>query len=206
MLGTGAFAVVYRAHDPALDIDVAVKLLAEHHAHDPEIRARFLTEARTLRRLSDDRVVTVHEVGEHDGRPYLVMELLDGGTLENRLADGRTLDPAGVEWLVDGLGTAIVVVHAAGFVHRDIKPSNLLIRRTGDREQLVLADFGLAHEIDQSRLTVAAGTDTYMAPEQRVPGATIDGRADVYAASGVVGRARSAAIGDASSFPAGHTR
>jgi serine/threonine protein kinase len=189
MLGTGAFAVVYRAHDPERNIDVAIKLLAEHPAHDPETRAQFIAEARTLRRLSDDRIVAVHDTGEFEGRPYLVMELIEGGTLADRVTDGRTLDPADIEWLVTGLGAATVVVHAAGFVHRDITPSNVLIRRVARGDQVVLADFGFAREIDHRRLTVAAGTDDYAAPEQRLPGAAIDGRTDVYAASGVVGRA-----------------
>ena len=188
MLGSGAFAVVYRAHDPALGVDVAIKVLAESHAHDPELRARFVANARTLRGLSDDRIVTVHDIGEFEGRPYLVMELIDGGTLEDRLADGLTFDPAEIEWLVTGLGAAIVVVHAAGFVHRDIRPGNVLIRRAAPGEQVVLADFGLAREIDQRQLAVTAGADAYTAPEQRLPGAAIDSRTDVYAASGVVGR------------------
>ena len=189
MLGVGAFAVVYRAHDPTLDIDVAIKLLTEHHAHDPETRARFIAEAHALRRLSDDRIVTVHDIGEFGGRPFLVMELVEGGSLEDLLPDGRTLGNAEVEWLVAGLGAALVVVHAAGFVHGDIRPSNVLIRHAGAVDQLVLADFGVARDVDQGRLTVAAGTDGFLAPEQRLPGAGVDVRADVYAASGVVGRA-----------------
>lgn len=189
MLGTGAFAVVYRAHDPARGIDVAIKVLAEPHAHDPELRARFVAEARTLRGLSDVRLVTVYDIGEFEGRPYLVMELVDGGALEDRLAGGQTFDPAEIEWLVTGLGGAIVVVHAAGFVHRDVRPSNVLIRRSALGEQVVLADFGIAREIDQRHLAAAAGTDPFTAPEQRVAGAVVDGRTDVYAASAVVGRA-----------------
>lgn len=188
VLGAGAFAVVYRAHDPGLDIDVAIKLLGEHAAQDPEIRARFIAEARTLRQLSDDRIVTVYDLGEYEGRPYVVMELVDGGTLEDLLADGRTLGNAEIEWLVAGLGEAVVVVHAAGLVHRDIKPSNLLIRHSRARDQLVLADFGLANGIDQGR-RAAAGPDGYLAPEQQLPGVPVDGRTDVFAASGVVGRA-----------------
>jgi serine/threonine-protein kinase len=176
--------VVYRALDPALGIDVAIKLLTEHGAHDPEVRSRFIAAARALRGLSDDRIVTVHDIGEFEGRPYLVMDLLTDGTLQDRLADGRTLDPDGIRWLIDGLGAAIVVVHAAGFVHGDIKPRNVLIRRVSGRDQLVLADFGLADAIE---------ADVDEAPEQRFPGGSIDGRTDVYAASGVVGRA---ALGD----------
>ena len=171
MLGTGTFAVVYRAHDPTLGIDVAVKVLAEPHAHDPVIRARFLTDAQTLRQLSDDRIVTVHDIGEFDGRPFLAVELVDGGTLEDLLRDGQTLPTVEIEWLVAGLGAALVVVHAAGFVHRDIRPSNVLIRHGGAVDQLVLADFGVARDVDQVRLTIAAGTDGFLAPEQRVPGA-----------------------------------
>jgi serine/threonine protein kinase len=188
VLGSGAFAVVYRAHDPALGVDVAIKVLAEPHAHDPELRARFVANARTLRGPSDDRMVTVHDIGEFEGRPYLVMELVNGGTLEDRLGDGQTFGPAEIEWLVTGLGAAIVVVHAAGFVHGDIRPSNVLIRRAAPGDQVVLADFGLAREIDQRQLAVTAGADAYTAPEQRLPGASIDGRTDVYAASGVIGR------------------
>jgi serine/threonine protein kinase len=180
---------VYRAHDPVLDVDVAVKLLDEHRAHDPEIRARFVAEALTLRQLADERIVAVHDMGEFEGRPYLVMELLDGGTLEDRLGNGRTLGTVEMEWLVNGLGAAVVIVHAAGFVHGDIKPSNLLIRQTDGTGQVVLADFGPAREIDRSRRGLAAGADAYTAPEQRLAGAPVDGRADVYAASGVIGRA-----------------
>ncbi len=163
MLGTGSSAVVYRAHDPTGGTDVAVKLLTADLARDPHVRARFVSRARDLSRLSDDRLVRVRDVGEFEGRPYLVMELLEGGTLEDRLADRGTLDPDAIRRLADGLGAAIVVVHAAGFVHGDVKPSNVLIRRSGDREDLVLADFGFIHDLDRS--------------------------ADIAAASGVVGRA-----------------
>ena len=155
--------MVYRAHDPAGGTDVAVKLLTTDQARDPRIRARFVSRARDLSRLSDDRVVRVHEVGEFEGRPYLVMELFDGGTLDDRLADGRTLDPDAIGRLVDDLGAAIVVVHAAGFAHGDVKPSNVGIRRSGVHEQPVLADFGFVHDDDR--------------------------HADIAAASGVIGRA-----------------
>lgn len=167
MLGTGALAVVYRAHDPALDTEVAIKVLSPESAQDPAIAARFTAEARRLQGLSDERLVAVHDIGEFDDRPYLAMELIDGGTLADQLSEGRTLDPDDIERLVDGLGAAIVVVHAAGHIHRGITPSDVLIRHTSRGDQLVLADFGL--------------------------GDTVDGRADVHAASAVVGRA---AFGD----------
>ena len=188
MLGNGSLAVVYLAHDPEFDIDVAVKLLAEPDARNPEIRARFVAEAQALRQLSDDRVVTVYDIGDFEGRPFLAMEFVDGGTLDDLLRDGRTLSNAEIGWLVAGLGAAVVVVHAAGFVHRGITPSNILIRHAGTVDQVVLADFGLARD-DQGRRTVPVGTDGYLAPEQRLPGVPVDGRADVYAASAVIGRA-----------------
>ena len=190
MLGTGVFAVVYGAYDPVLGIEVAVKVLSAEHASDPETAARFTAEARKLQSLSDERVVTVHDIGEFEGRPYLAMERIDGGTLADRLSDDRTLAPDDVDWLIDGLGAAIVVVHAAGHVHRGITPGNVLIRRTAHGDQLVLADFGIGDVVDQRRrATASSGADGFIAPEQRRAGLVVDGRADVHAASAVVGRA-----------------
>ncbi len=206
MLGTGAFAAVYRAVDPALDAEVAIKVLADHHSAVPDIRERFINEARVLRRLASDRIVAVHDIGEHNGQPYVVLEVIEGGTLEARLA---TVAPntADLSRLVSELGACLDAVHAGGVVHRDIKPSNLLIRSApgaehaateliGPDEQLVLADFGLARVLGLTSLTIAAGTDGYMAPEQRLAGTTIDERADVFAATAVVAAAVHGSISD----------
>ena len=189
VLGSGMRAVVYRAHDPALGVDVAVKVLAEPHAQDPKLRADFVAAVQTFRGFSGDRIVTVYDTGEFERRPYLVMELIDGGALEDRLEDEQTFGPAEIEWLVTELGAAIVVVLSVGLVHRDIRPGNVLIRNVAPGEQVLLTDLGLARETDQRHLAAAAEADAYTAPEQRIPGAAIDGRTDVYSASGVIGRA-----------------
>ncbi len=162
LLGTGSFAAVYRALDPALDTEVAIKVLADHHSAVPDIRERFIGEARLLRRLASDRLVAVHDIGEHDGQPYLVMELVRGGTLAQRL-DGRPATREQCRHLVDELAACMTAVLEGGVVHRDIKPSNVLIRPDptgapanaatpvlGAGERLVLADFGLARMVDRS--------------------------------------------------------
>lgn len=197
LLGRGGFAAVYESYDPALDATVAIKVLAEHFSADPELRQRFITEARLLRRIGSDRLVAVHDIGESDGQPFFVMGLVRGGTLADRIAElnGRPVDANALSLVVTELAAGLEAIHAAGVVHRDIKPSNLLIELGGtDRgnallasgERLILGDFGLARELDASKLTRAVGTHGYMAPEQRSPSATIDQRADLYAATAIV--------------------
>lgn len=197
LLGTGNFASVHAATDPALDAPVAIKVLAENHSADPEIRERFVREARLQRRAASDRLVTIHDVGEHDGRPYLVMQLVEGGTLADRWPD-RAVSNADVLRVIDELEACLVPLHGAGIVHRDIKPSNLLVNGRSvalasgtdpllaDDESLVLGDLGLARDLAATNLTLGAGTTGWMAPEQGLPTAEIDHRADLYAASMVV--------------------
>ena len=219
VLGRGNFAIVYRGVDPALDTPVAIKVLAEHHATDPDVRARFIEEARTLRRLDSDQVVRVHDIGEHDGQPFFVMPVLDGGSLADRL--GPPHAPSTVAHLVRQIAACLRVVHDAGLVHRDIKPSNLLIRSVPDRlprhpgrdvegeaplgpgEQIVLADFGLVRRVDATALTIAGGTVGYMAPEQLTPVSDVDARADLHAASVIIWQALR---GTDEPLPAGHER
>lgn len=189
LLGTGAFATVYRAHDPSLDADVAIKVLADHHSNNVDIRSRFIAEGRLLRRVDDHRVVTVHDIGEHNGRPYLVLELIDGGTLDDLVAEQpahvEALDATALVRLVLDLAGGLGAMHAHGIVHRDVKPSNVLMRSNGD---FVLADLGFARDSNLSSMTIAGGSEGFMAPEQRRPGTDIDPRADVHAASAVIGR------------------
>ena len=164
-LGSGTFAAVFEADDPALDAPVALKVLADHHSADPDVRNRFIREARLLRRSHSPRLVTIHDIGEENGQPYLVMELVSGGTLEQRLAATGPLGRSDLARLVDELEACLVELERVGVVHRDIKPSNLLVRSSrrsdallGPDEQLVLADFGLARSTDASGLTVGGGT------------------------------------------------
>ncbi len=181
-LGSGAFGVVWLAHDDVLEAPVAVKVLAENWAHRLDVRERFLSEARLLRRAGSSRVVQVYDIGElPDGRPYFVMEYADGGTLADRIT-GSPLAVAEALRLTALAARSAAALHDAGIVHRDIKPSNVLLRTAHDGStRLLLADLGLAKSLAQaSGLTMAAGSAGYAAPEQSEPGSGIDARADVY--------------------------
>ncbi len=192
VLGSGAFATVWLAHDERLDAQVAIKVLAENWAHDVNVRERFAEEARVLWRLDSDRAIRVHLVDElDDGRPYFVMDYADRGSLGDRMAERAG---TGSQYSVDEaiataieIADALAVVHRLGVVHRDLKPSNVLYRSIashhGDTrtERMVLADFGVARALDAATaFTIAAGTPHYMAPEQSEGRA--DERSDVYAA------------------------
>jgi tRNA A-37 threonylcarbamoyl transferase component Bud32 len=198
-IGSGAFATVWFARDVMLDAPVAVKVLADNWARDPEIHGRFIHEAKLLRRLDDDHVVQVFTVGElPDGRPFFVMAFADRGTLHDRIDARRAAGP----WpLADALATTfdmlscLEVVHDLGVVHRDLKPSNVLYRslsehvsrRLGRGERIVLGDFGLAKDLVRaSGFTMAAGTPAYMAPEQTRSTTQLDHRADLYSATAIL--------------------
>lgn len=181
-LGRGGMATVYLAQDVELERPVAVKLLAESLAGDEAFRRRFLREARLAARLSHPNVVGVYDAGEaEDGRPYIVMEYVDGSTLEGR---GPLPPPEAVELAVQachGLSHA----HAAGLVHRDVKPHNLLLRNDGT---LKVADFGIARAAEATALTqvgTVLGTAAYLAPEQAA-GEEVTAATDVYALGAVV--------------------
>src|SRR5262249_14156877 len=138
-LGEGASSVVYRAEDTALRRDVALKFLAAD-LNDAGSIARFQHEARTASSLNHPNICTIYEIGEHDGRPYLAMELLEGDVL-SRLIGGRPIDPYRVVDLVAQVADALEAAHAEGVVHRDVKPANIFVTR---RNQVKLLDFGLA--------------------------------------------------------------
>ncbi|MEU6771781.1 serine/threonine-protein kinase [Streptomyces sp. NPDC046759] len=182
-LGAGSFATVWKAYDPELDTDVAVKVLADNWASNADVRQRFLAEARLLRRISSPRVVRVHDVGVQDDRPYFVMDYVRGGTLAERIGHCR---PAEALHLAAEAGYAVQVLHDAGVVHRDIKPSNLLLDTGRTPTAVLVADLGSAKQLaDASGLTVTTGTPAYMAPEQAFQTGGFDGRADVYALGAV---------------------
>jgi serine/threonine protein kinase len=182
-LGHGGMATVLLAHDRKLDRPVAIKLLADNLAGDEEVRARFTREARLAAKLDHPNVVQVFDVGEEeDGRPYIVMELVAGGTLADRLERRRRSLPLSealplLRQMCDGLGHA----HARRLVHRDVKPQNLLLREADDC--LKVADFGIARAAEETRLTRTGrviGTERYMAPEQLTDG-RISPATDVFA-------------------------
>ena len=186
VLGSGAFATVWKGHDPELDAVVAIKVLADNWSVDADVRERFLTEARLLRRIESPRVVRVHDVGvqpaAEDGypdRPYFVMDYVEGGTLADAI--GRLPAEEAVRLACEA-AYAVQVLHDSGVVHRDLKPSNLLVDNRADPPRVVVADLGSAKMLaDASGFTVTAGTPAYMAPEQAGQLTGFDGRADVYA-------------------------
>jgi serine/threonine-protein kinase len=147
---------------------------------DDAFRARFAREARIAAGLTHPNVVQVFDVGEEEGRPFIVMEYVEGETLGDELRRERRLQPARVIDVARQCGAGLACAHAAGLVHRDIKPQNLLVTADGT---VKIADFGVAHALDGTRLTLTGsivGTARYLAPEQTVS-TRVTGAADVYA-------------------------
>ena len=165
-IARGGMASVWEAEDGLLGRRVAVKVLAEHLAEDVTAGERFQREARAAARVSNHpNVVTIYDVGEHDGRTFIVMELYTGGTVAQRLKEGRPDTAVALEWL-EQAAAAIDAAHESGLVHRDIKPGNLLI---DERERLGVADFGiarLAHDQTVTHSGQILGTASYLSPEQ----------------------------------------
>jgi eukaryotic-like serine/threonine-protein kinase len=167
LLARGGMAEVYRATDEELGREVAVKVLSDRYAEDESLRRRFSREALAAARLSSNpNIVTIFDVVEHRGRPMIVMELLPGGSLEQRLTRGVPCAPRQVlDWL-DDAAAAIDAAHAAGIVHRDLKPGNLLLDGRG---HVKVADFGIASAAGLDSFTQTGtilGTAGYLSPEQ----------------------------------------
>jgi tetratricopeptide (TPR) repeat protein len=173
-LGAGAVGVVWRATDSALGRQVAIKVLNRQGGHT---RERFMREAKLAASLSHPGIVAVHEVGEHEGTPYIVMQLVEGRTLERtRLAPRQALEA------MIQIAEAVGYAHSLGVIHRDLKPQNIL---TDGKGRYYVADFGLARLLDSGRsLTaegVAVGTPSYMSPEQaRGSVEDVDRQSDIY--------------------------
>lgn len=165
-IARGGMGVVVRATDRELGREVAVKVLVGHVAEDGDVRRRFKREALAAARLSGNHnIVTIFDVGEHDGRPMIVMEYLAGGSLEQRLENGAVGPSRALDWL-EQAAAALDAAHDAGIVHRDVKPGNLLL---DDRDQLKVADFGIASAAGMDSFTQAGtilGTAGYLSPEQ----------------------------------------
>jgi serine/threonine protein kinase len=184
-LGSGGMAVVYRARDQELERDVAIKVLPEHLVSDGEVRERFEREARLVGRLSHPNIVNVYDVGKSEGRPYIVMECVDGVTLADELARRGRFPPAEAVELAMQACAGLEHAHEHGLVHRDIKTRNLLLRPDG---VLKIADFGIARAVEGTQITASGtvlGTAVYAAPEQ-ASGEQVTTAADIYSLGAVL--------------------
>ena len=185
-IGGGGMGVVYKAEDTRLHRAVALKFVSDELARDPDALSRFAREARAASALSHPNICTIHDIGEQDGRAFIVMEYLEGTTLKDRLAAG----PLGIDTLLDTaiqIADALDAAHTAGIIHRDIKPANVFV---GPRDRVKVLDFGLAKmrapialDADTTRAGatqgIVVGTAAYMAPEQ-ARGEVVDHRADIW--------------------------
>jgi predicted Ser/Thr protein kinase len=166
-LARGGMGEIYRARDRELGRDVAVKVLSARYAQDDSLRGRFRREALAAARLSSNpNIVTIFDVDEHNGRPLIVMEYVDGGSLETRVAGRKPCPPGQVLAWLEEAAAALDAAHAAGVVHRDVKPGNLLLDARG---HVKVADFGVASAAGLDSLTQTGtilGTAGYLSPEQ----------------------------------------
>jgi serine/threonine protein kinase len=191
VLGTGAMGVVFQAEDPHLKRLVALKVMRPSLAASAEFHRRFLREARLAASIDHEHVVTIYQVGEDRGVPFLAMQMLQGETLENRLkrAGGR-LPLAEVLRVGREVAEGLAAAHARGLIHRDIKPANVWLEQ--DRGRVRIVDFGLARGAEpDAQFTQAGtviGTPAYMAPEQAAA-ATVDARCDLFSLGAVLYRA-----------------
>jgi serine/threonine protein kinase len=178
-LGEGGMAAVYKAYQPGVEREVALKILPRHFANDPQFVARFEQEAKMLAQLQHPHILPVFDFGEAEGYTYIVMPLLKSGDL-NDLMKVKPLPLDQIRRITTQVGDALEYAHQRGVVHRDVKPSNVLLDESGN---CLLTDFGIAKLVESSANITATGgivgTPTYMSPEQGL-GRKLDGRSDIY--------------------------
>ena len=180
LVGRGGMGVVYRAYDPRLKRNVALKLIAPELSEDVRFRERFLAETELAASLEHPNVVPIHGAGEVAGQLYLVMRYVEGGELKTLLQREAPLEPGRALAICGQVGAALDAAHGRGLVHRDVKPSNVLL---DENEHVYLADFGLSRRLADPGIAagpgLSLGTPAYAAPEQ-IQGGDVDGRADLY--------------------------
>lgn len=184
-IGEGGFGIVYRARDPMLDREVAIKVLRADIASSPDFVERFRREARLAASMRHPNIATIIEVGEHEGRYFLVMDYLSGGSLDSYLEKMKPLSLMQTVELISPLADALDHAHSKGIIHRDVKPSNVILDEEG---RPILTDFGLVKSLFEQNDTttgIVLGTAEYMAPEQ-VLGKDLSPATDVYALGVIV--------------------
>src|SRR5688572_12807750 len=194
-IGAGGMGEVYRALDTRLQRTVAIKVLSERLDADPQFRERFGREARTISQLEHPHICALYDIGTQNGTAYLVMQYLEGETLDVRLKRGA-LPIRETLVVAIQIADALDKAHRSGIVHRDLKPANIFLTRSGAK----LLDFGLAKtaglaaapaaristmEVESTAQGTILGTIQYMAPEQ-IEGASVDGRTDLFAFGAVL--------------------
>ncbi len=177
-LGRGGMATVYRAHDPSVDREVAIKVLPREMLHDPQFRSRFEREIKMVAALEHQSIVPIYDVGEEDGQPYFVMRYMTGGSLSDGIEKGK-FSVQDTARIVEKIAKGLAYSHRKGIIHRDLKPDNILFDDNGDP---LISDFGVAKLTESSGGLTGSGvigTPAYMSPEQ-AQGNEIDNRSDVY--------------------------
>ncbi|HUA93388.1 MAG TPA: protein kinase [Terracidiphilus sp.] len=182
VLGQGGMGVVYRARDPRIGRDVAIKTLTEGFSGEPDMLKRFYQEAGHTGNLRHPNIVTVYDFGDEEGLPYIVMEFLDGEPLDKLIRDKNQLHISAKLDIIEQVCAALAYAHLQGMIHRDVKPANVIVQRDG---LVKLLDFGIARTGQQqtdrgmTRTGTLVGTPAYMAPE-RLRGEPFDGRSDIF--------------------------
>src|SRR5258706_8045305 len=195
-IGAGGMGEVYRARDARLGREVAIKVLPESLARDPDALARFQREARAVAALSHPNILSIFDLGTHDGIDFVVMELLEGNTLRDSLDSGALPQGRAIDLALQ-IAKGLSAAHEKGIVHRDLKPENLFVSRDG---HLKILDFGLAKRTERAAAESATdaptldqateagtvlGTVGYMSPEQ-VRGQSVDHRSDIFSFGAVL--------------------
>lgn len=185
-IGQGAMGTVYRAHDPLIEREVAIKTVPIEHlrSEGPDAEARFLREAQSAGRLSHSNIVTIYDVGETDTLAYIAMEYLAGPTLRDLMDHSLLPLDLALDTALQ-MAEALAFAHEHGVVHRDIKPSNVVV--TGQRGRIKITDFGIAHLVNsnQTQAGQMLGSPRYMSPEQAM-GREVDGQSDIFSLGAVL--------------------
>lgn len=193
-LGRGGMGVVFRARDTTLGRMVALKIMSPSLLADEDAGARFLREAKSAAAINHPNVVTIHSVHDSAELPFLVMEFVEGESLQQRLRRLRRLNAAELADVARQVASGLAAAHVAGVVHRDVKPANILVE--ADSGRVVVSDFGLARATDSATLTTdgtVAGTLTFLAPE-RLNGLPADHRSDLFSLGSVLYTAASGEV------------